>query len=244
MFSFAVRLKKERKVDNGKQLQKEKLLIFDCDGVLIDSEPMANSLFLHCLREEGLEVDELYGEHFHGIALADCLRKVERDFQRPLPEHFVPRYTQLLDEEMKAHLQPMPGIHAALEALPQPKCVASGSTHERLQLSLSVTKLLSFFEFIFSAQDVAHGKPQPDLFLFAANKMNVAPADCIVIEDSYAGLQAALAARMTVLLYNPLWTNKYTVPDGVPVFYNMAELPALVKQATVKSGISNVSHPF
>ena len=207
---------------------KEKLLIFDCDGVLIDSEPMANKLFIRCLQKEGFDVDELYGEHFHGIALADCLRKIETDFNRSVPEHFVPQFTQLLDVEMKQNLQAMPGIHQALSLLPHSKCVASGSTHDRLQLSLSVTHLLDHFQHIFSATDVAEGKPAPDLFLYAAEKMGFAPADCIVMEDSYAGLQAGLAANMPVLLYNPQWTKKYPVPEGVPVFYDMKELPGLI----------------
>lgn len=215
---------------NGKEPKKETLLIFDCDGVLIDSEPMANQLFLQCLRREGFDVDELYGEHFHGIALADCLRKVETDFGRRPPEHFVPQFTELLDVEMKRSLKAMPGIHEALDLLPQTKCVASGSTHERLQLSLSVTNLLHYFHFIFSATDVSQGKPQPDLFLHAAAQLGFKPHACIVIEDSYAGLQAALAAKMPVLLYNPLWTAQYPVPEGVPVFYDMKDLPGLVQK--------------
>lgn len=217
-------------MEKGKELQKDQLLIFDCDGVLIDSEPMANSLFMDCLRREGFDVDELYGTHFHGIALADCLRKVEKDFGRKVPTHFVPQFSQLLDEEMKKDLKAMPGIHEALDQLPQPKCVASGSTHERLQLSLSVTNLLPYFSHIFSATDVARGKPQPDLFLHAAAQLGYKPDACVVIEDSYAGLQAALAAQMPVLLYNPLWTEQHPVPEGVPVFYDMKELPALVQK--------------
>ncbi len=207
-----------------------KLLIFDCDGVLIDSEPMANRLFINCLREEGFDIDELYGEHFHGIALADCVRKVEGDFGRNLSQGFLERFTLLLDEEMKQNLKPMPGIHEALEQLPHPKCVASGSTHPRLQLSLSVTGLLQHFDGIFSATDVANGKPAPDLFLWAAAQMNFDYKDCIVIEDSYAGLQAALAANMPVLLYNPQWTHKYEVPQNITVFHHMEQLPLLVKE--------------
>ena len=221
-------------MEKEKEMKKENLLIFDCDGVLIDSESMSNQLFLQCLRHEGFDVDELYGEHFHGIALADCLRKVETDFERKLPSHFVPQFSRLLDEEMKKTLQAMPGIHEALDQLPQPKCVASGSTHERLQLSLEVTHLLHYFPAIFSATDVAQGKPQPDLFLYAAAQLGFAPDACIVIEDSYAGLQAALAAQMPVFLYNPLWTDKYPVPEGVPVFYDMKELPRLIQKMASK----------
>ena len=221
-------------MEKGTGPQKDQLLIFDCDGVLIDSEPMANSLFMDCLRREGFDVDELYGTHFHGIALADCLRKVEKDFGRKTPEHFVSQFSQLLDEEMRKNLKAMPGIHAALDQLPQTKCVASGSTHERLQLSLSVTHLLPYFHHIFSATDVAQGKPQPDLFLHAAAQLGYEPKDCIVIEDSYAGLQAALAAQMPVLLYNPLWTAQHPVPNGVPVFYDMKELPGLIQKVAPK----------
>jgi len=207
-----------------------KLLIFDCDGVLIDSEPMANRLFLQCLRHEGLDVDEVYEEHFHGIALADCMRKVEGDFNRKLSASFLDQFTLLLDKEMEQHLQAMPGIHEALTALPHKKCVASGSTHPRLQLALSVTDLLSHFDKIFSATDVTNGKPAPDLFLYAAEQMQFETNNCIVIEDSYPGMQAAIAAQMPVLLYNPHWTDKYEVPEGVKVFYNMAQLPQLIAE--------------
>lgn len=208
----------------------EKLLIFDCDGVLIDSEPMANKIFVDCLRKDGFDVDELYGENFHGIALADCVRKVEGDFNRKISEGFLQQFAQLLDAEMQQHLKAMPGIDAALSQLPQPKCVASGSDHARLQLSLSVTGLIKYFPHIFSATDVAKGKPAPDLFLHAAQQLGYRAEDCIVVEDSYAGLQASLSANMPVLLYNPQWTHKYSVPEGITVFHNMQQLPQLIEQ--------------
>ena len=212
----------------------DKLLIFDCDGVLIDSEPMANRLFMECLRNEGFDVDEVYGEHFHGIALSDCIRKVEGDFNRRIPEGFVDKFEELLNVEMEQKLEAMPGIHEALSQLPNRKCVASGSTHPRLQLALSVTRLLPQFERIFSATDVKRGKPAPDLFLYAAAQMQYNAKDCIVIEDSYPGMQAAIAANMPVLLYNPHWTDKYEVPAHVTVFYNMQDLPQLVKELSQK----------
>ena len=106
---------------------------------------------------------------------------------------------------------------------------ASGSTHPRLQLALSVTGLLAQFDRIFSATDVTEGKPAPDLFLWAAQQMQYQVEDCIVIEDSYAGLQAGLAAGMPVLLYNPQWTGKYEVPQGVTIFHHMEELPQLIE---------------
>ena len=213
-------------MNNGK----EKLLIFDCDGVLIDSEPMANRLFLQCLRNEGFDVDELYGEHFHGISLNDCIRKVEGDFNRRIPAGFVDNFEEMLNVEMEQSLEAMPGIHEALTELPHRKCVASGSTHPRLQLALSVTGLLPQFERIFSATDVTNGKPAPDLFLWAAAQMQYKAEDCIVIEDSYPGMQAALAADMPVLLYNPHWTDKYEIPSHVKVFHDMTQLPQLIKE--------------
>jgi HAD superfamily hydrolase (TIGR01509 family) len=207
---------------------KDKLLIFDCDGVLIDSEPLANRIFLQCLRSEGFDVDELYGEHFHGIALKDCLEKVETDFKRKVSDQFVPNLATLIDEEMKQSLQPIPNIKQALDQLPHPKCVASGSDHDRLRVSLSVTGLNQYFQHIFSSTDVQHGKPHPDIFLFAAQRMAFEKHQCVVIEDSYPGMQAGLAAEMKVLLYNPIWKDKYAIPEEVTVFYDMAELPALV----------------
>lgn len=213
---------------------KEKLLIFDCDGVLIDSEPMANRLFLECLRSEGFDVDEVYGEHFHGIALADCIRKVEGDFNSRISKGFINKFEELLNVEMEQSLEAMPGIHQALAQLPNKKCVASGSTHPRLQLALSVTRLLPKFDRIFSATDVTHGKPAPDLFLYAAEQMQYNAKDCIVIEDSYPGMQAAIAADMPVLLYNPHWTDKYEVPSGITIFHHMEDLPQLVAALSQK----------
>lgn len=217
-------------MNNGK----DKLLIFDCDGVLIDSEPMANRLFLECLRNEGFDVDEIYGEYFHGIALSDCIRKVEGDFKRSISESFVDQFEELLNVEMEKNLEAMPGIHEALSQLPNRKCVASGSTHPRLQLALSVTGLLPQFERIFSATDVNKGKPAPDLFLYAAAQMQYTAKDCIVIEDSYPGMQAAIAADMPVLLYNPHWTDKYEVPSHVTVFHHMEQLPQLIELLSQK----------
>ncbi len=211
-------------------MNNHKLLIFDCDGVLIDSEPLANRIFLQCLRHEGFDVDELYGEHFHGIALRDCLQKVETDFGRKVSHQFVPNLAALIDEEMKQNLQPIPNIKQALDQLPHSKCVASGSDHDRLRLSLSVTGLLPYFGHIFSADDVPRGKPHPDVFLWAAQSMAFEKEQCVVIEDSYPGMQAGLAAQMKVLLYNPIWKDKFAIPKEVTVFYDMAELPMLVEQ--------------
>ncbi len=207
----------------------EKLLIFDCDGVLVDSEPLGNRIFVECLLHDGFDVDESYGKQFIGIALKDCLKKLEDDFDRTVSDGFVERLSLLTHEEMKRDLKPIPNIHLALDQLSNPKCVASGSDHARLKLSLEVTGLSSYFKHIYSATEVLHGKPFPDVFLLAAEKMNFSKENCIVIEDSFAGMSAGIAAGMDVYLYNPERHNDFEIPNEVVVFENMAQLPALIK---------------
>jgi HAD superfamily hydrolase (TIGR01509 family) len=131
-------------------------------------------------------------------------------------------------EAFERELQPVRGIHAALDAISVPSCVASSGTHDRIRTALRVTGLLPQFEGrIFSATDVEHGKPAPDLFLHAAARMGAAPERCVVVEDSPAGVQAGLAAGMTV--------QGYGVNGGATAFRSMDELPALVNGCAPRS---------
>ena len=133
-----------------------------------------------------MSLHEAYGV-FAGRSLHDTLGVIERQIGRALPEDFLPRSRDLLFERFRAALQPVAGVKDAIAALPCRRCVASSSAPDRLHLALDVTGLASLFdEHVFSATQVAHGKPAPDLFLLAARTMNAAPAHCIVIEDSDA----------------------------------------------------------
>jgi HAD superfamily hydrolase (TIGR01509 family) len=202
------------------------LVIFDCDGVLVDSEPVANGLLARHISELGLPMTrEESIDAFMGRSWAAGVELIEERLGRRVPDDFEERYHRELYAAFERELEAVRGIEAALDAISAPACVASSGTHERIRFVLRVTGLLDRFsdETIFSASDVEHGKPAPDLFLHAASRMGFAPADCVVIEDSPAGVQAGLAAGMRVLGYAAM-----AQLDGVRTFTSMDELPALV----------------
>lgn len=207
------------------------LLIFDCDGVLVDSEPISNRVFTQCLQQDGFAVDEAYAwKHFWGVSIRECLQHVEQVFQRKVSEGFVDNLSLLTKEEIRRNLKPIPHVTEVLHQIKNPKCVASGSEPEKLELSLQVTGLHHFFEHVFSSLEVERGKPFPDIFLHASQQLNYVPETCIVIEDSKPGVEAGLAAGMRVLLYSPADEPPFAVPKEVPVFKNMQQLPLLLQQ--------------
>lgn len=176
------------------------LAIFDCDGVLVDSEPLAMRVLLETISEAGLTLTPAFGyERFLGRSLATTCAVLSEEFGIDLTHEALDRMRLRLYEVFRLELKPMAGIHAALDALPVPYCVASSSQLERIRLALDVTSLRSRFEpRIFSASMVSRGKPAPDLFLHAAAEMGIAPTRCLVVEDSPAGIEAARLAGMHV----------------------------------------------
>jgi HAD superfamily hydrolase (TIGR01509 family) len=177
------------------------LVIFDCDGVLVDSEVLSNGLLAEMMTELGhaMTTEEAL-QKFAGRSLADVLALAESVLGRPIPEDLGRHYGQLLSERLRHELKPVAGAKEAVAALPCPRCVASSSTFERIRLSLDVTGLTPLFgDNIFSATQVAHGKPAPDLYLFAADAMAAAPSASVVVEDSPLGVTAGVAAGMTVI---------------------------------------------
>jgi HAD superfamily hydrolase (TIGR01509 family) len=177
------------------------LIIFDCDGVLVDSELLSVREELACLHEQGFDITaQDIVDRYMGISMAAMLTDLETRVGRRLPENFAEILRQRVALTFETELTVMPGVPALLETLPGKICVASSSAPPRLWQSLSLTGLLARFEpHIFSATQVARGKPAPDLFLFAAERMGVAPDRCLVIEDSVAGITATRAAGMTPL---------------------------------------------
>ena len=176
------------------------LTIFDCDGVLIDSEVIALSELSDMMGEYGLpmSVPECQ-DAFMGMHNADILRAIEARIGRMLPGEGL-RMRGRMIKRFQDELQPVPGIADALSRLAGPRCVASSSDRARIELTLQLTGLMRFFDgHIFSGTEVAHGKPAPDLFLHAASSMNFAPAQCIVVEDSVMGVRAGVAAGMLVI---------------------------------------------
>ncbi len=177
------------------------LIIFDCDGVLIDSELIACRVSATCLAEIGIPitVEEII-ERYVGISATAMLADLAARSGMPLPVGFAENVRRCLMRCFESELVAMPGVHPVLSAITSPICVASSSAPERLRYTLSLVGLLSRFEpHIFSATQVARGKPAPDLFLFAAAQMGVEPRNCLVIEDSVAGVRAAASAGMQVI---------------------------------------------
>jgi HAD superfamily hydrolase (TIGR01509 family) len=175
------------------------LIIFDCDGVLVDSELLSCRCLSEVLAEFGIALSiEQALELFLGRS-TKAIEQHYRDLGQYVPGGFLPRLKSHVLKTFVGSLQPIPGITVVMSELRAPFCVASSSDLDRVSLSLDVTGLASHFgDRLYTAQMVKHGKPAPDLFLYAAGKMGAQPAHTLVIEDSVSGVQAAKAAGMTV----------------------------------------------
>ena len=205
------------------------LVVFDCDGVLVDSERLAVHTEAEILSSLGWPLTEAEViERFVGRSAEYMHAQIEAQLGRPIDweQEFESRYREVFERE----LRPVEGIAEALRALEKPSCVASSGTHAKIRFSLGLTGLLEHFQGrIFSAQDVARGKPAPDLFLRAANQMGVRPGACAVVEDSPAGIEAALAAGMGTFAYaGGVVPAERLQRDGVLVFDDMRLLPGLL----------------
>lgn len=213
------------------------LIIFDCDGVLVDSESLANRVMSQVFAESGFDVSpEDCLRRFVGMSMRSVRAAVEEEFGRRLPDGFEPRVRALSDEVFDRDLQPIRGVSEALSALPHARCVASSGSPRRIRRSLDKTGLDAYFadHALFSAAMVKRGKPAPDLFLHVAETMEVTPQQCLVIEDSLLGASAGVAAGMTVFGF----AGASHITDGhaerlealgvTAVFDDMADLPGML----------------
>jgi HAD superfamily hydrolase (TIGR01509 family) len=177
-----------------------KLIIFDCDGVLVDSETLAEKSLFECLNAHGFPIDESWAGRYHGVSTKDMLANIEMRYQRKVPENLHTIISQHARDLFAKELKAMDGISELIKGLAVKKCVASNGSLRGVEHSLKIVKLWDSLEpHIFSAEQVKRGKPYPDLFLFAANQMKIKPEHCLVIEDSIPGVQAARAAGMRVI---------------------------------------------
>lgn len=176
------------------------LIIFDCDGVLIDSEVISARMLISELKGYGVDMDMAFvSRHFLGRSYPVVLREVRERWGVALPDRFEADYRARLLAAFQRELTVMPGAAATVRALGLPYCLATSSSPERLATSLEITGLAALFAGVcFTASEVARGKPAPDLFLHAAARMGARPARCLVIEDSLNGVRAGLAAGMEV----------------------------------------------
>jgi HAD superfamily hydrolase (TIGR01509 family) len=209
-----------------------KLVIFDCDGVLVDSELLSAGVLMAMLKDVGLAISpEIFRSDFLGRSFASASALVERRFRRPLPEDFQMRYRKQLLEKMRGNLKAMPGIEDVLITMALPFCLATSSSPERLAVTLDETGLGRWFEgACFTASLVANGKPAPDLLLHACRTMGVAPGHCLVIEDSEMGVAAANNAGMRVWHFagGSHMANGYRLPDGLSVERALDSMAALL----------------
>jgi len=181
----------------------QRLVIFDCDGVLVDSEPISFAVLREVLAESGITLPESRAyRNFLGKSMAAISQLIAEEFHRPITDAQLETMRKRLYARLEAELQPVAGVADMLPRLGRPYCVASSSQPERIRLSLRRTGLIAAFEpNIFSASMVRNGKPAPDLFLLAAERMGFAPERCVVVEDSPAGIQAARHAGMPVFAF-------------------------------------------
>ena len=222
------------------------LVIFDCDGVLVDSEALSLSALLGMIRTAGGSIaeDAAY-EHFLGKSMKSVREILARDFGLVVTDAHLTDMRVELMRRFREELRPVPGVSEMLPRLGLPYCVASSGTLDRIRYALGVTGLLGLFEpHLFSAAMVARGKPAPDLFLLAAERMGAAPNACLVIEDSPAGVAAARAAGMTVFAFtggahagNPALKARLASIKPDFIFADMLQLPDLIAGlgATVES---------
>lgn len=178
------------------------LIIYDCDGTLIDTETLYGEVSLAACHALGLThwTQDHYVDSIVGIPWSDGVKIIEAAHGRPLPADFEARIEEAVALRLKAELRALPGVREALAALGGRRCVASSTSLTPLRRNLTITGLIDLFDpHVFSASQVARGKPSPDVFLFAAAAMGAAPGDCLVIEDSVPGVLAARAAGMAVV---------------------------------------------
>ncbi|MFI1968387.1 haloacid dehalogenase [Streptomyces cinnamoneus] len=208
------------------------LVIFDCDGVLVDSEPIAVRIEAEVLAELGWRLTESeIVDRFVGRTTESMRKEIEAHLGRGLPAGWEDEMEARYRAALLAELAPVDGVVAALDALAHlPACIASSGSHDKMRLTLGHTGLFSRFEGrIFSASEVGRGKPAPDLFLHAAERMGVAPDRCVVVEDSQYGVQAARAAGMRAFGYaGGLTPARWLEGPDTIVFDDMLRLPALL----------------
>jgi HAD superfamily hydrolase (TIGR01509 family) len=207
------------------------LVIFDCDGVLVDSERLAVRIDIQVLAKLGWTITEAEViERFVGRSDVSIKADIEAHLGRALPDDWGAEFESLYRAAFAAELKPVPGVVEALDRITLPTCVASSGSHDKMRFTLGLTGLYERFAGrIFSAYEVARGKPAPDLFLYAAARMGVAPEACAVIEDSRYGIEAARAARMRAFGYaGGLTPRAFLERPGVVVFTDMLELPDLL----------------
>ncbi len=207
-----------------------KCIIFDCDGILVDSETISARIFQQMAQKLGFDLDfETAVEEFAGASMPQNLKFIENNIDGDLPKDFEKEFRKRTYEAFKTDLKPLPGIHDLVEKVKVPFCVASSGPVEKIRINLNTSKLIDKFEGrIFSSYEIGSWKPEPGIFLHAAKTMGYSPEDCVVIEDSMAGINAAVSGGFKVYALGNLQKKSTFEQLGASVFYNMKELESLL----------------
>lgn len=213
----------------GVRAVRPELVIFDCDGVLVDSDRISLRVQAESISALGLETSyEDCVRDFLGLGMPATLRILTERLGRPLPPAWAEDLDAAVREAFRSELQAVPGVVEALDEIELPTCIASSGSHEKMRFTLGLTGLWDrFVGRIYSGEEVRRGKPAPDLFLHAASRMATEPESCVVVEDSPFGVVAAKAAGMSVLGYSPDGGERLA-REGATTFESMAELPAML----------------
>jgi len=206
------------------------LVIFDCDGVLVESEELACQLYVQMFAEYGYKLDFDETLHkFYGTTLHERVKTTSQEIGRTPPDDFIPMFYQRQAELTEQALQAVPYVHELIESLSIPICVASNGSRNEINLRLRVTKLLPYFEgAIFSGIEVPRPKPAPDVYLAAAKHFNIQPSRCVVVEDSVLGVTAAVAAEMKVYGHATFNSAEKLQAAGAIPFKSMLELKEIL----------------
>ena len=200
-------------------------IIFDCDGTLVDSERVGLQVLVDYVRQFSIDLtleDAL--RRFAGQQMSDTLAYLERDLGDKLPDDFIALLRVQQHKAFQQHLQPSDGAHELLSTLSLPICIASNGPRDKMDHMLAITDLVQYFDGrIYSSYDLGIWKPDPALFLHAAQEMRVAPANCLVVEDSFVGIQAGLRAEMHVVALQHDG-QEIELPDGVHPIRHLSEV--------------------
>lgn len=224
------------------------LVIFDCDGVLVDSEALACVVHADVLTQHGYAISPAQvHERFLGRSAREARAEVESELGRSFPDAYTAQLRSTIDRVFGESLQPIPYVADTLDRLSQRICVASSGTPTRIRSSLGTTGLIGrFAPHLFSALQVERGKPAPDLFLFAAAQMNTPPARCVVVEDSVPGVIGASAAGMAVIGFTggshcrPGDADRLRAAGATVVIDDIRTLPDLIAQSLNRDEITAI----
>ena len=211
-------------------MSKYKCVIFDCDGVLVDSETIGNKVFVDMANALGANIDLQYAiKHFKGGFLQDSIDHVSKLIDSEIPNSFIQDYRKRSFNAFKTNIKPIQGILEVLQNIKHPFCVASSGPENKIKLNLELTGLLPYFkDNIFSSYTIKKWKPDPGVFLLAAETMGYKPSDCVVIEDSLSGVKAAINGGFDVFGFTAHDYDFELEKAATKTFDNMNELLNLI----------------